>query len=193
MTKQQATRRVTKQKVALMNDSRTVMFSAVLMACLFHVVDKDHKIKTGATDGLNIYLNIEFIRKLTDAQLRYLIMHEVMHVAFKHMTVWRALFLKCAMSTNLATDNVINLTMKYEIDPSQKFLQPIEGGICDDKYYQGGRVLDTRKGEEMEKPLVVTLNRVTKTRAVAVKDRHLMTICGKKRRQGLMTLINRKH
>jgi len=145
MTKQQATRRVKKQKVALLNDSRTVMFGAVIMMCLFHVVDKDHKIKTGATDGLNIYLNIEFIRKLTDAQLRYLIMHEVMHVAFKHMTVWRALFLKCAMSTNLATDNVINLTMKYEIDPSEKFLEPIKGGICDDKYYQGGRVLDTRK------------------------------------------------
>ena len=145
MTKQQAIRRVTKQKVVLMNDPRTVMFSAVIMMCLFHVVDKDHKIKTGATDGLNVYLNIEFIRKLTDAQLRYLIMHEVMHVAFKHMTVWRALFLKCAMSTNLATDNVINLTMKYEIDPSEKFLEPIEGGICDDKYYQDGRVLDTKK------------------------------------------------
>lgn len=43
---------------------------------------------TAAVDGIRLYFNPEFTQSLSDAQLRFLLIHEVMHVVFGHL--WRA-------------------------------------------------------------------------------------------------------
>jgi predicted metal-dependent peptidase len=43
---------------------------------------------TAAVDGVNLFWNPEFVAKLNDKQLRFLLVHEVFHVAQKHITRW---------------------------------------------------------------------------------------------------------
>ena len=42
-----------------------------------------------------------------------------------HLIVWQPLRKKDPMCANMATDHFNNLTIKYDNDPSEKFLEPI--------------------------------------------------------------------
>jgi predicted metal-dependent peptidase len=43
---------------------------------------------TAYTDGLNVVYGENFISKLLDTEMRFLILHENMHKALRHMVTW---------------------------------------------------------------------------------------------------------
>ena len=147
MAKLETTKRLAKAKVKLSGDSRTVAFGPLIMSLPMFVTDDNDlcRSKTACTDGYNCWYYKKFVDDLCDAQLRYLIVHEVLHVVADHLKTWQPLFKKDARCTNMATDHFNNLTMKYEIDPSETFLKPIKGALCDDKYRVNGVIQDTKK------------------------------------------------
>ena len=75
------------------------------LATRLKIVDASDRIPTAAVDGRNLYYNDEFVTKLTDGELIFLIAHEVMHCVYEHMLrrnerdpqIW-----------NMAADYVIN-------------------------------------------------------------------------------------
>lgn len=67
----------------------------------------DQSIQTAHTNGREITWNPAFVDKLTDEELRFVLLHETLHCAHQHM--WRLPFDKRG---NEAGDHEINLTLK---------------------------------------------------------------------------------
>jgi predicted metal-dependent peptidase len=75
------------------------------LATRLKIVDASDRIPTAAVDGRNLFYNDDFVSKLSDGELIFLIAHEVMHCVYEHMLrrgerepqVW-----------NMAADYVIN-------------------------------------------------------------------------------------
>lgn len=88
---------------------------------------------TAYTDGLNVVYGENFISKLLDTEMRFLILHENMHKALRHMVTWLWMFKEDAELANLACDLVINL-MLVTSDPNQTFIKMPKGGALDAKY-----------------------------------------------------------
>lgn len=80
--------------------------------------------KTAETDGRVLRINPEWAGKLSDAELRFVLLHETLHCAHQHM--WR---LPATQRGNLAADYAINLTLDSVPGASMP-----EGGAHDAKY-----------------------------------------------------------
>jgi predicted metal-dependent peptidase len=85
-------------------------------------------IPTAGTDGRSIVYNKEFIDKLDDAELQFLMAHEVMHVVFKHVNVKERRGARDPLVWNFATDYVINGMLK-----ESKF-KVLDSALLDDKF-----------------------------------------------------------
>ena len=74
---------------------------------------------------------------LNDAELRFLVLHEVYHKLFKHLTTWKHLWEKDADRTNRA-DHVINIKIvdEFSQDGFATMTGVLEGG-CYDRQYVG--------------------------------------------------------
>ena len=98
---------VQKYKFRLIQSRMRVLCSngflgVLLMHMLFSV---DENIETAATDGKRIYFGAQFLDELSDKELDFVMMHEIMHVVLRHLQRTgkrnRHLF-------NVASDIVIN-------------------------------------------------------------------------------------
>lgn len=75
------------------------------LATRLKIVDASDRLPTAAVDGRHLFYNDEFVGKLSDGELLFLIAHEVMHCVYEHMLrrgdrdpqIW-----------NMAADYVIN-------------------------------------------------------------------------------------
>jgi predicted metal-dependent peptidase len=130
MAKLTAEQRVQKSHVALMNDPKYCLYSGIFMLGKTEVRDE---IPTACTDGRNTYYGREFVDKLSDPELKGLILHENLHKAFRHTTVWKHLYKKQPQLANMACDYVINL-MIHDSDPNGFAVKLPEGGLLDEKY-----------------------------------------------------------
>lgn len=88
---------------------------------------------TACTDGLNTQYGREFIGTLTDPELRFVILHENGHKAFRHLTTWRWMWEEDPQTANAACDYVINL-MLVRSDPTSQFLKMPQVGLCDERF-----------------------------------------------------------
>lgn len=81
-----ANEKITKGRVALLLHSP---FYGILSLKLkvVEVPEDDPNITTAAVDGKNFYYNPKFIDKLNQKQVNFIIVHEVMHCALRHL--WR--------------------------------------------------------------------------------------------------------
>jgi predicted metal-dependent peptidase len=84
----------------------------------------DSSIDTACTDGKLIRWNPDFVEKLTDPELRFLLLHETLHCAHQHL--WR---LPATAKGNEAGDHEINLTLAAVPGISMP-----EGGLADPQY-----------------------------------------------------------
>lgn len=141
MAKLTAEQRVQKSHVALMNDPKYCLYSGIFMLGKTEVRDE---IPTACTDGRNTYYGREFVNKLSDPELKGLILHENLHKAFRHTTVWKHLYKKQPQLANMACDYVINL-MIHDSDPNGFAVKLPEGGLLDEKYrgMDAGQVFKT--------------------------------------------------
>jgi len=130
MAKLSAEQRVQKSHVALMNDPKYCLYSGIFMLGKTEVRDD---MPTACTDGRNTYYGRKFVDKLSEPELKGLILHENLHKAFRHTTVWKHLYEKQPQLANMACDYVINL-MIHDSDPSGQAVTLPEGGCLDEKY-----------------------------------------------------------
>lgn len=135
MAKQPAERRLQKAHITLMRTPEFALYSGLLMVGESSVSET---FPTAATDGRNKFYGRGFVDSLTDKELAFVVMHECLHVAFRHLTVWRSLYKLNPRLANMACDYVINLIL-VDADPSEKLTAfPMKDGkrygLYDAKY-----------------------------------------------------------
>jgi len=131
MSKLTAEQRVQKAHVWLMKHPKYCLYSGVLMIGKTEV--KDEGCPTAYTDGRNTAYGRKFVDKLSESDLKGLILHENLHKAFRHTTVWKHLYKEQAKLANMACDYVINLMIVDADDGANEVTLP-EGGLLDEKY-----------------------------------------------------------
>ena len=130
MAKLSAEQRVQKTHVALMKDPKYCLYSGIFMIGSTSV---DDAIPTACTDGRDTKYGRGFVEKLSEAKLKGLVLHENLHKAFRHTTIWKPLYKKHPQLANMACDYVINI-MIHDSDPSGNQVQLPDGGLLDFKY-----------------------------------------------------------
>jgi predicted metal-dependent peptidase len=95
--------RITRARIQLL---RTSPFFATL---LLHVSwREDTSIRAAVTDGSGLIINPDFTASLNDTEFNYLLMHEVLHCALRHVERLRDLVLADSVTANKAADIVVN-------------------------------------------------------------------------------------
>jgi predicted metal-dependent peptidase len=95
-------------------------------------IKEDAECATAYTNGKDCYYGRSFVEGLTDAQLRFLVLHENYHKMYRHLITWQHLAKKCPRTANMAMDYVINAEIVNE-NPDG-FATMIDGGCNDPKY-----------------------------------------------------------
>jgi len=88
-------------------------------------VKEAEKMTTAAVDGRHLWYNPEFIKSLTEGEIKFLVGHEIMHCVFKHI---RRRFDRDPKIYNMAADYVINALLINE-----GFTKP-KIGLYNEKY-----------------------------------------------------------
>lgn len=112
---QTAERKLKTARIALMRDNKFKALSGVMMLGKVEVVDN---IPTACTNGRDELYGRAFIDKLDRNALAFVSAHEVMHKAYRHLTVWRKLYEEDRKLANMACDYVIN-NMLVKLDPHE--------------------------------------------------------------------------
>ena len=128
--------RLTKAVVAIMGNPKYTALAGVLMIGDRNVVD-DPNVPTACTNGRDEMYGRGFVEQLNDAQLRFLVLHEVYHKLFKHLTTWQHLFKQDAQLANMACDYVINLKIADDNKDGFATMTGILEGGCYDRKYVG--------------------------------------------------------
>lgn len=103
-----AEQRLEKAVLAIMHRPEYTALSGVMMIGK-RVVDET--VPTACTNGRDEFYGRAFVDSINDAELRFLVLHEVYHKLYKHLTTWRWMFDKNARAANMACDYVINLQL----------------------------------------------------------------------------------
>ena len=128
--------RVQKAVIDIMAHPKYVALSGVIMIGERRVEPDPTKCKTAYTDGKNEVYGADFIADLNDSQLRFLVLHEVYHKLYRHLTTWHHLYEQDATLANMACDYVINVKL---VDDNKADLfatmdGPLSVGCYDEKY-----------------------------------------------------------
>jgi predicted metal-dependent peptidase len=121
---------IQKEHVWLMKHPNYCLYSGIIMIGKTEVRDD---IPTACTDGRNTYYGREFCSKLDKQGLRAVILHENLHKAFRHTTMWQHLYKQWPIVANMACDYVINLIIK-DSDPEGKEVKLPDSALLDDKF-----------------------------------------------------------
>jgi predicted metal-dependent peptidase len=120
---------IQKDHVALMKDPKYCLYSGIIMIGKTEVKDD---VPTACTDGRNTYYGRDFMAKLASNKRKGVILHENLHKAFRHTTVWKHLYKENATLANMACDFVINLMIMDGVNES--FVSLPENALLDPKY-----------------------------------------------------------
>jgi len=116
MAKLTAEQRIERTHIQLMKYPDFCLFSGLFMV---GKVSVDDATPTAKTNGLDVTYGRAFVDALNDKQLAFLILHENMHKAYRHLIVWEKLYKQNAVLANMACDYVINLQI-YDYDTQQE-------------------------------------------------------------------------
>lgn len=133
-------RKLKRVKINLMRNPQFALWSGILMVGSTSLSDD---IPTALTNGRDEVYGRKLVKDLPDKELAFVVLHENLHKAFRHLTTWAKLYRENPQLANMACDYVINL-MLVEMDPSGKFIDfpkwqdgPQKGekmGLFDTKY-----------------------------------------------------------
>ena len=149
-------RKVQKAKITLMRDPRFALWSGILMVGRTSVVDN---IPTACTNGRDEKYGRKFVAMLKEPELNFVVLHENLHKAYRHLTTWKKLHDENHRLANAACDYVINLKLK-DLDPSERVIAmprwadgEMKGkpmGLVDEKYrgLNAKQVFDLLKEEQ---------------------------------------------
>jgi len=103
MDKLIAEKRIERCHVQMMKHQSFCLFSGLFMIGKVSVLDKELPF-TAQTNGLDVVYGRGFVDSLNDKQLAFLILHENMHKAYRHLVVWEKLYKQNAILANMACD-----------------------------------------------------------------------------------------
>jgi predicted metal-dependent peptidase len=138
MAQLMAEQRIERIHVQLMKHPNFCLFAGLFMIGKVEVRDKTAS-GTAQTNGVDVVYDRGFVDSLNDKQLAFLILHENMHKAYRHLVVWQPLRKKNAQLANMACDYVINLQIR-DYDPQNEitdFPTDAEGnvlGLIDERF-----------------------------------------------------------
>ena len=118
LVKDKEARRLSKVKISITRNPKFALWSG-LMTVGKTKVDED--CPTAYTNGRDEGYGREFIKSLDDKELAFVVLHETMHKAYRHLTTWKKLHDEDARLTNAACDYVINLQL-VDMDKQQQVL-----------------------------------------------------------------------
>jgi predicted metal-dependent peptidase len=130
MTKLTAEQRVQRAHVALMKHPDYCLYSGVFMIGKVEIKDD---VPTACTNGRDVAYGRAFIDKLSEGGVKGVILHENLHKAFRHTTMWKHLYEDHAQMANMACDFVINL-MIVDSDKGRGDVVLPKDGLYDPKY-----------------------------------------------------------
>ena len=107
--------------------------SGVIMIGDRSIEYNEEKVPTACTNGRDEWYGAKFIEPLNDAKLRFLVLHEVYHKLYRHLTTWQHLHRIHPQLANIACDYVINVKIMDEFGENG-WVEMIEGGCYDVKY-----------------------------------------------------------
>jgi len=149
-------RKLQKVKINLMRDPKFALMSGILMVGKTGIKDG---IPTACTNGRDEWYGREFVNKLTERELGFVVAHEAMHKMYRHLTTWRKLHDENSLLANAACDYVINLQLK-DLDKAETVIAmpvykdgPKKGqvmGLVDEKFrsMNAKQVFDILKQEQ---------------------------------------------
>jgi predicted metal-dependent peptidase len=111
-------RKVQKAKITLMRHPKFALLQGILMVGKTKVADN---VPTACTNGRDEIYGREFVRKLRDSELAFVIAHEAGHKMYRHMTTWKKLHDEDHALANRACDYVINLMLR-DLDPGENVI-----------------------------------------------------------------------
>lgn len=139
-----AEQRIERVHVNLMQSKLFCQFAGLFMV---GKVSVSETLPTACTNGRDVTYGRGFVGMLNDKQLAFLVLHEAMHKAYRHMTVWADIAKLDKRLTNYAMDYVINLQIRdadpYEAEVSMP-RDPKTGelmGLYDERF----RNMDTKQ------------------------------------------------
>jgi len=130
MAKLSAEQRVQRAHVQLMKNPKYCLYSGIFMIGQTEVKDD---VPTACTNGRDTFYGRSFIDKLSEVNVRGVILHENLHKAFRHTTTWKHLYKEHAQLANMACDYVIN-QMIVDSDPQAVEVGLPPEGLLDPKY-----------------------------------------------------------
>jgi len=111
-------RKLQRVKINLLRNPKVALLSGILMVGKSFI---DDQVPTACTNGKDERYNPDFIAKLKEKELAFVVMHEASHKMYRHLTTWRKLFDDSPNIANAACDYVINLMLK-DLDPHESFM-----------------------------------------------------------------------
>jgi predicted metal-dependent peptidase len=126
-----ADQRLQKAVIDIMGHAEFIALSGVMMIGKRAVVDG---IPTACTNGRDELYGREFVDGLTDAELRFVVLHECGHKMYKHLSTWRMLYTRNQQKANKACDYVLNIKLVDTDAYKNKWISMPEGGLVDEKY-----------------------------------------------------------
>jgi predicted metal-dependent peptidase len=151
VVKDKEERRLSKVKISIMRNPKFALWSGLMTVGKTSVVDD---LPTACTNGRDEKYGREFIKKLDDKELAFVVLHETLHKAYRHLFTWKKLAEQDAELCNAACDYVINIQL-VDMDKEQFVLaMPLhEGkavGLVDERFrgMNTKQVYDILKEEE---------------------------------------------
>jgi predicted metal-dependent peptidase len=111
-------RKLQKCKIALMRNAKFALLQGVMMIGKTKVMDG---LPSACTNGRDEIYGREFVKKLGERELQFVIAHEASHKMYRHLTTWRKLYDEDKRLANMACDYVINLMLK-DVDPTEQII-----------------------------------------------------------------------
>jgi len=155
VVKDKEERRLSKIKISIMRNPKFALWSGLMTVGKTRVVDSIF-VPTANTNGRDENYGRDFIKRLDDKELAFVVLHETLHKAYRHLFTWKRLWEDNAQIANMACDYVINLQL-VDMDKDQQMLaMPMhEGkavGLVDERFrgMNTKQVFDILKEEEPE-------------------------------------------
>lgn len=127
--------RVQKAVIDIMAKDRYAALAGILMIGEKRVEYDAAKCPTAYTNGKDVTFGADFMDGMTDAELRFLAIHEEKHKMYRHLTTWEWMWKEDPQLANQACDHVINIeTVDENPDGFATMTGKLAEGCCDFKY-----------------------------------------------------------
>jgi predicted metal-dependent peptidase len=126
-----AEQRMYKATTDLIGRDEFVALAGVLMIGSKKVIDD---LPTACTNGRDELYGRGFVDSLSDAEFRFLMLHECYHKMYRHLTTWENLHKIDADRANRACDYVINLKLAESDAGKAGWIKMPDGGCLDVQY-----------------------------------------------------------